>query len=303
MIEQPKILITGKNSFIGNSFEASTKFKSPDKVSLRNTSLEELSFRNYDAVLHLPALVHQSSSIPYQTYHKINTELAYETAKKAKEEGVEHFVFFSTIRVYGEYTKKNETWDEETSPSPTDNYGRSKLEAEKKIAPLSDENFTVSILRIPMVYGPGNRGNINKMIHFVEKYRFAPFSKIRNERNVLYIKNLVDFLDKIIQHRIDGLFVVTDPSPVSTSEIADNIRKHIDKKIFTLSIPGIFRFLLKSIWRAGYYKIFGNLKLDCTKSFERLGFEPVYNFEEGIVEMMDWYKNSKKARSGANNEQ
>jgi UDP-glucose 4-epimerase len=295
MIEQPNILIIGKNSFIGNSYEENTKFKNREKISLRNSTLEELSFSNYQALLHLPAIVHQSSKIPYEKYHEVNTTLAYETARKAKEEGVKHFVFFSTIRVYGEYTKRNETWDEETPPSPTDNYGRSKLEAEKQITALSDDHFTVSILRIPMVYGPGNRGNINKMIHFIEKFRFSPFSRINNERNVLYIKNLVDFLDEIIQHRTGGLFVVTDPNPVSTSEIADNICKHIDKKILTFSIPGIFRFLLKSMWRAGYYKIFGNLKLDCTESFERVAFEPGYNFGEGIAEMMEWYKNNQKA--------
>jgi UDP-glucose 4-epimerase len=246
--------------------------------------------------------VHQSSKIPYEKYHEVNTTLAYETARKAKEEGVKHFVFFSTIRVYGEYTKEDETWDEETTPYPTDNYGRSKLEAEKQITALSDDHFAVSILRIPMVYGPGNRGNINKMIHFIEKFRFSPFSGINNERNVLYIKNLVDFLDKIITNRIGGLFVVTDPNPVSTSEIADDICKHIDKKIFKFSIPGMFRFLLKSMWRAGYYKIFGNLKLDCTKSFERVAFEPDYNFGEGIAEMMEWYKNNQKATGRANNE-
>jgi UDP-glucose 4-epimerase len=289
-----RILIIGQNSFIGNSFQSYSSYRQIDKISLRKNNLDDLSFKEYDVILHLAALVHQSSKIPYEEYYKVNVELAYRVAEKARREGAKQFVFFSTIRVYGEYTGKNEIWNEYTTPKPTDNYGKSKLEAERLLNTLNTEDFAVSILRIPMVYGPDNRGNINKMIHFLEKFRFSPFRKIENERNVLYVKNLVDFIGLILEHRRSGLFVVTDPYPVSTSEIAENIIKHIDKKVFSFSVPVMFRKIVKLIWSAGYYKIFGNLKLDSSESFKDVNFFPEYAFEEGMKEMMHSYKHRKK---------
>ncbi|MGM0496749.1 MAG: NAD-dependent epimerase/dehydratase family protein [Bacteroidota bacterium] len=289
-MSQPRVLIVGKNSFIGNSFEQHSRLKPCDKVSLKTNKLDSINFSDYDTVLHLPAIVHQSSKIPYQQYYEINTELAYKTALKAKQEGVKQFVFLSTIRVYGEYTPKGVGWNEETTPKPTDNYGRSKLEAEEKLRTLNDRDFYVSILRIPMVYGPGNRGNINKMIAFINKYHLAPFLNISNERNILYVKNLVDFIDQVILQYQQGTFLVTDPRPISTTEIAQTISKHLDKKIFLFTVPCFLRGILKFLSPSVYCKIFGNLKLYSTESYKRIGFQPGYSFDQGMKEMIDWYK-------------
>lgn len=290
---QSKVLILGKNSFIGKSFERHSRFKPCDKVSLKTSRLDSLNFSGYEAVLHLPALVHQSTNIPYERYHEINTELAYNSALKAKQEGVKHFVFLSTIRVYGGYTPGGSVWSEQTPPKPIDNYGKSKLYAEKKLKSLVDENFHVTILRIPMVYGSGNRGNINKMIEFMDKYHIAPFLNIHNERNILYVKNLVDFIDQVILQNKQGVFLVTDPKSVSTTEIANSISTHIDKRLVHFSIPGFLRLILKLLRPFIYYKIFGDLHLDSTKAYKEVDFNPRYSFEQGMKEMMEWYKNNK----------
>jgi len=291
MQRSPKILILGENSFIGNSYQKYSGFKDCDKVSLKQHNLEDFDFKEYDTILHFPAIVHQSSKIPYEKYRDVNTNLAYRTAKKAKNDGVRQFIFFSTIRIYGEYTPGNVVWDESTEPSPTDNYGRSKLEAENKLRPLSDSDFHIVILRIPMVYGPGNRGNINKMISLIDKFQIAPFSDINNERNVLYIKNLVEFLDQVILQSKEGTFLVTDPDTVSTTKIARTISKYLNKKVILLPVPKPLRKLLKHFWKAGYYKVFGNLKLDSTTSYKIINFQPGYTFDQGMKEMMEWYKN------------
>jgi UDP-glucose 4-epimerase len=285
----PKILIIGRNSFIGNSFAEYSDFKQCDKISLRTANLKDLDFSGYDVVLHLPAIVHQSSKIPYQRYYEVNAELAYQTALKAKKEGVKQFIFFSTIRIYGEYTPKNLIWDEFTEPVPTDNYGRSKLEAEKKLKSLNDLSFRIAILRIPMVYGPGNRGNINRMIDFMVNYRFAPFLNINNERNILYIKNLTQYLEQVIFKKAHGTFLASDPEAVSTTKIARAIAMNMNQKIYMFSIPKLVRKILKIVWRSGYHKIFGNLKLDGSKSFKILNYTPEYSLEEGMEEMIEWY--------------
>jgi len=285
----PKILIIGRNSFIGNSFAEHTSFKHCDKISLRTANLQDLNFNGYDVVIHLPAIVHQSSEIPYKKYYEINVELALQTALKAKKEGVKQFIFLSTIRIYGEYTPENVIWSENTEPAPTDNYGKSKLEAEEKLKPLNDSDFLISVLRIPMVYGPGNRGNINKMIDFMVHYRVAPFLTINNERNILYIRNLTEFIDQVITQKASGTFLASDPDAVSTTKIARAIAMHMNKKIYMFSIPPLFRRILKMAWRSGYHKIFGNLKLDCTASFKTLNYIPGYTLEEGMKEMIEWY--------------
>lgn len=291
-MQQPNILILGKSSFIGNGFCNYTQFGNCDKGSLREQSLDRFDFSGYDVLLHLPAIVHQSSRIPYEKYYQVNAELAYQAALKAKREGVKQFVFFSTIRIYGEYTKDGTVWNEGTAPNPTDNYGKSKLEAEKMLRTLADTDFHIAILRIPMVYGPGNRGNLNKMIAFIKKYRIAPFLNIPNKRNILYIKNLAGFIDQLILQDQDGTFLVTDPEPVSTSEIARSISKYLDKRVFLSPIPGFVRILFKNVWPSGYFKVFGNLELDNRSSFEQLDYHPQYNFDQGMKEMMAWFKDN-----------
>jgi len=290
---QPRVLILGKNSFIGKNFEAYSMLQPCDKVSLKTNELDSLNFSDYDAVLHLPAIAHQSSKIPYHQYYKVNSELAYETARKAKEEGVKQFVFLSTIRIYGEYTPGDVIWNEETVPKPTDNYGKSKLVAEQKLRTLNDQGFKVTIIRVSMVYGPGNKGNINKMIAFIDKYRIAPLLNINNRRNILYVKNLVDFIDQVIRQRQQGTFLVTDPKPISTTEIAQTISKYLEKRIFRFSIPDFLRAFLKFLSPSVYHKIFDNLVLDNTTTYKSIDFQPRYSFDQGMKEMVDWYKMNK----------
>ena len=160
------LLLTGKSSFLGNSFK---RFSLRDRdnieiISLRNNDLGRINLNAVDVILHLAAIVHQTTKIPEENYFKVNTDLAYDLAQKAKKEGVRQFIFFSTIRIYGEYTIEGEKWTEETPPKPIDPYGRSKLKAEEKIMKLNDDTFTVTVLRIPMVYGPGVKGNMLKLI-------------------------------------------------------------------------------------------------------------------------------------------
>ena len=152
-----RILITGVNSYVGNSLEAWLA-KEPhnyqvDKISLRDGSWKKRDFSNYDSIVHVAGIAHRKETKDNKhLYYEVNRDLAFEVAEKAKREGVSHFIFLSSISVYG----INEgVIDENTIPKPTSNYGRSKLEAEQLIRTLEDERFKVAILRPPMIYGKG----------------------------------------------------------------------------------------------------------------------------------------------------
>lgn len=156
-----RILITGANSYIGTSFE---KWLSqwPDKYTVDTIDMidgkwRKESFAGYDVVFHVAGIAHiRETKKNRDLYYKVNRDLAYETAKKAKAEGVNQFIFISSMSVYG---VDNGVINKNTPLNPKSNYGKSKLQAEKLIKPLCDDNFKVAILRPPMVYGKGCKGN------------------------------------------------------------------------------------------------------------------------------------------------
>lgn len=157
-----KILITGANSYIGTSFE---KYVSQwpekyeiDTVDMIDGSWREKSFAGYDAVFHVAGIAHRKETKENEhLYYEVNRDLAIETARKAKQDGVPQFIFLSSMSVYG---KNTGIITQETPIVPKSDYGKSKAEAEKGIEVLQDANFNVAILRPPMIYGKGCKGNI-----------------------------------------------------------------------------------------------------------------------------------------------
>jgi nucleoside-diphosphate-sugar epimerase len=164
-----KILITGANSYIGTSFE---KYVSqwPDKyivdtVDMIDGTWKQKDFSKYDVVFHVAGIAHVSPNPKLkELYYKVNRDIAIETAKKAKLEGIKQFIFMSSIIVYGESGRINEKKiiNRDTVPRPANSYGDSKLQAEKGIKALENNRFKVVILRPPMIYGKGSKGNYNK---------------------------------------------------------------------------------------------------------------------------------------------
>ena len=166
-----KVLITGAGSYIGTSVE--TYLNRPeyagmyqvDTVDMIGNGWKEKDFSGYDTVFHVAGIAHADISHVTEEqkklYYRVNRDLAVSTAKKAKREGVRQFIYMSSIIVYGETTsiRKERVITKDTKPHPTSFYGDSKWKAEQKLAPLGDENFHVAILRPPMIYGEGGKGN------------------------------------------------------------------------------------------------------------------------------------------------
>ena len=198
-----KILITGAGSYIGTSFEKYLKENYPDDylvdtVDMLDPSWREKSFAGYDAVYHVAGIAHSDSGKispeKEKLYRSVNTDLTVETAKKAKADGAGQFIFMSSAIVYGESGRigKPKVITPDTPTAPANCYGDSKVQAENGILPLSDEGFRVCILRPPMIYGKGSKGNFPQLERFAKKLHFFPY--VKNRRSMLYIGNLVEFV-------------------------------------------------------------------------------------------------------------
>ena len=270
-----KILITGKGSYLGNSLkaylEAFGDCYQVDCLSLRSGDWKEQSFRGYDAVYHTAAIVHQprSKDAPGELarYRAVNCDLAVAAAKKAKAEGVRQFVFLSTMAVYGLTAAfgKTVTITAQTPTVPTDNYGLSKLEAERALFSLESPDFRVAILRPPMIYGKDCKGNFRSLISFARRLPFFP--KVPNQRSMLYVGNLNRLVQQIIDREERGIFCPQDPEYVNTSAMVQAIAAAQGKHL--VLIPGFsWAFHLLRHLTGAVDKAFGSLVYD--KSLSKL---------------------------------
>lgn len=274
-----RILITGENSYIGRMF---TKWVGQwpnkyhvDEISVRGDEWKKADFSSYDSVFHVAGIAHNSSDPKLEDlYYQVNRDLTIEVAKKAKEDGVKQFIFMSSIIVYG---TKNEFIDENTKPNPDNFYGDSKLQAEKGILPLQDDNFHIAIIRPPMIYGKGSKGNYPLLSKFAQ---ITPiFPDYDNKRSMLHIDNLTEFIRLIIDNEDEGTFHPQNKEYVKTSEMVKVISEVHGKKIIQTKI---FNLIIKSMENINVVnKVFGNLAYDINLSDYKYKFR-VRNFEESV---------------------
>ena len=264
-----KILITGANSYIGTSFE---KYMSQwldeyqiDTLDMIDDSWREKDFNGYDCIYHVAGIAHSDngkiSAEKSKLYYAVNTELTVEVAKKAKLEGVKQFIFMSSAIVYGESAPiaKKKVITRETPVSPTNSYGDSKVQAEKGIWALNDDIFKVVILRPPMIYGPRSKGNYPVLVKLALKLPVVP--KVNNERSMLYIGNLMEFVRLMVKNEEQGVFWPQNKEYSNTTELVKLIAQAHKKRIAI--VPG-FTWALKLLSRVTglVNKAFGSLCYD-----------------------------------------
>ena len=291
MDKKKTLMITGASGFVGSNFikEYGEEYNIIP-VSIRENKPEELDYSNVDCILHLAALVHQMKGAPDEKYFEVNTELTRRLAEAAKAKGVKHFVFYSTVKVYG-YDGDLYNHDfvlTEASPcTPNDPYGASKYEAEKILRSMEDENFKVAVIRPPMVYGPGVKGNMLNLIKLVDKFPILPFNYDENRRSIVYIGNLLLLTDKVIRNEKQGIFIPQDESTVSIEEIIEGIAKGLGKKRALIKFPeNLYNFLCNKK-RNIMVRLYGTL------AFENKNDNDIKNkftTEAGIKNMIEWYR-------------
>ncbi len=288
-----KILITGAGSYIGTSFETYTKEKySADfeiaTIDMKDASWREYDFAAYDVVFHVAGIAHVdvggADEATIQKYYAVNTDLAIETAKKAKEAGVKQFVFMSSAIIYGDSAPlgKRRRITKKTKPHPANFYGDSKWQADQGIRKLADESFTVTVLRPPMIYGKGSKGNYPTLSKMARK--LPVFPNVMNERSMLYIENLCEFLCQVMLRGEGGIFWPQNAEYSKTSDIVKKIAEAAGHRIAVTKalnpfvgmgakMPGKISELVN--------KAFGNLSYE--QSMSRYDFDyQIVDLEESI---------------------
>lgn len=285
------ILLTGASGFVGKHYLQHFGDKQNIiTVSLRRTAVEDIDFGGVDAVVHLAGKAHQTKKIPSEIYFDINRDLTLRLAQKAKSEGVNQFVFISTVKVYGDYQDQDIKINEKSPCSPSDPYGKSKLEAEEALKEMESEGFLVTIIRPPLVYGKGVKGNLDRLIRLVEKLPILPFDCIDNQRSMVNVLNLLELINFTIQNQTSGVFIAGDKKPHSTTELVKLINKYLKSDKILICLPRYIVAIVSLIKPALINRLFSSYIIDNTITNQKLGFQPPYTFEEGIKAMVEGYK-------------
>ncbi|MGV3009724.1 NAD-dependent epimerase/dehydratase family protein [Streptococcus thoraltensis] len=252
-----KVLITGANSYIGTSFEkwleSSEEEYKVDTLDMINPKWKEFDFSNYDSIFHVAAIVHKNEKKMDPTlYDKVNRDLPIELATLAKSAGVGQFIFLSSMSVYG---NEQEIITKSTVENPSTYYGKSKLAAEEGLKKLETESFAVVIIRPPMVYGPNATGNYARLSKLSKFTLFFP--KISNQRSMIYIDNLLEFVRKSIDLSLSGTYFPQNKEYVNTSELVKTIRQVNGKRTLLVSLFNPIITSFNNVTQIN--KLFGNL--------------------------------------------
>lgn len=264
-----RILITGAGSYIGTSFEKYMKQWSDkyqiDILDMIGDDWIKYDFSGYDSVYHVAGIAHSDngkiSKEKAKLYYEVNTKLTIRTAMKAKKAGVKQFIFMSSAIVYGDSAPigKMKMITRDTPVKPANCYGDSKVKAERGLKRLEDENFKVVILRPPMIYGKGSKGNYPLMSKIAQKVLVFPY--VKNCRSMLYIENLMEFVRLMIENEERGTFWPQNKEYSNTSKLVKKIAAEHGKRIVLvkgctvpLKIAGMMTGLVD--------KAFGNLAYD-----------------------------------------
>ncbi len=296
-----RVLITGANSYIGVSFEKYAKEHYPEKLSIDTINMidgswREKDFFGYDVVYHVAGIAHADvgnvDEAAKKKYYAINTDLAIETARKAKMDGVKQFVFMSSAIIYGDSAPygKSKKITKDTKPKPANFYGDSKWQADKKVRALASDGldgkreFIVTVLRPPMIYGKGSKGNYPTLAKVAKVLPIFP--DVQNERSMLYIGNLCEFLSQVMIRSEGGVFWPQNSTYSNTSHMVRYIGRLHGHRVVLSKFMGICVGIGCHVpGKIGgvVNKAFGNLTYDKSMSNYDFMYQK-YSLKESLVE-------------------
>ncbi len=255
-----KILITGAGSYIGMCFEEYMKNfpdYQVDTLDMLQKNWESKDFSSYNSIYHVAGIAHRKETEENANlYYEVNRDLVLKVAEKAKRENVKQFVFLSSMSVYG---VEEGVITKDTPPNPKSNYGKSKIQAEELLGNLRSDDFKIAIMRPPMVYGDGCKGNYQMLVKFAKM--LPVFPDYENKRSMIHVDNLSKFVKNLIDEEKDGLFFPQDENYVCTCKMVKEIGNGMGKNIKLLKIMNPAVSILKKLTTQGK-KAFGDLIYD-----------------------------------------
>jgi len=313
-----KILITGATGFVGRALFENLKSKKKYFAHLTTrTNQEELfeggkafnigeidantdwkdALDGVDCIIHCAARAHmtekkQTDSL--NAYRTINVDGTRNLAKQAVSIGIKRFIFLSSIKVNGEGTIASKSFKYNDISQPEDAYGISKWETEKALLEISKQTgLEVVIIRPPLVYGEGVKGNFLRLLDIVYKQIPLPFAKINNLRSFIALDNLIDLIICCIEHPKAGgkTFLVSDGEDLSTSDLIMKLSKLMDKSPRLFQVPQlIIQLIGRLVGKSSEVKrLLESLRVDNSYTREILGWSPVLSLDESLAKTVRWY--------------
>jgi nucleoside-diphosphate-sugar epimerase len=266
------------------------------------SSLSREDFNKVEVVVHLAARVHKindNHSNREVEYKKVNCDATLALASLAAEAGVKRFIFLSSIKVNGETTDANNPFTADDMHMPDDLYALSKYEAEQGLLDLARKtDMDVVIIRPPLVYGPGVKGNFSVMMKWVNRPVPLPFGAIKNLRSLIALDNLVSFISLCVDLKksvkaSNQVFLISDGMDVSTTELLKKIRQaskfesSLGTKALLLPIPvNIMMFVAKLLGKSDVAnRLFGSLQVDSSKAYDLLSWTPIVNLDQQLAKI------------------
>ena len=310
-----KILLTGASGFLGKSITQYLERSSKNKLSLvfrkndfppgnKNFCVGDIShatdfsapLSGQNVVIHTAARVHimrDNSSEAMYKFRQVNVEGTLNLARQAVEAGVKRFIFISSVKVNGEFTVGSESFSEQNAPNPQDPYGLSKYEAEKGLMDIANSSgMEVVIIRPPLIYGPGVKGNFETMIKVVKSGLPLPLGLVDNRRSLIALDNLVDLINTCIDHpnARNRVFLVSDGEDVSSLDLVKEISKAFGARLYVFSISvSLMKIVAKLIGKSLIAdRLFGDLRVDSSKTDKLLDWKPVVSMGDQLKKIADY---------------
>ncbi len=313
-----RVLVTGANGFVGSALcqklsahgtavraaVRSGSFSGPHSSSVQSVRVGDIhagtdwstALTGVTHIVHLAARVHvmhERSRDPLAEFRAVNTSGTVNLARLAVAAGVRRLVYVSTIKVNGERTT-GRPFHADDGPQPEDAYAQSKLEAELVLNKVGrDSGMEVVIVRPPLVYGPGVRGNFLSMLRTVEHGWPLPLASCDNRRSLVGLANLVSLLEKCVTHPAAAgqVFLVADGEDLSMPELLRRVAYALGKKARLMPFPpALLRLVATIAGRPGVYeRLCGSLQVDVSKTRELLGWRPPSTVDEELARTARWF--------------
>lgn len=296
-------LIAQNHTIIGISRHTDSTLSSPQLQQIQTPSLDtypdwQQTLIGVDAIIHLAARAHilQDTALdPTAEFFKINTQATINLAQAAIQAGVNHFIFISSIGAMT--TLSNDTLTETSPCEPDTPYGKSKLAAETALIELCQNTpMQWTIVRPTLVYGPGNPGNMERLIKLFNSNLPLPLGSINNQRSLIYIENLIDAIITCLHHpnAKNQTFLLSDGKNISTSDLIRYLAHSLNTRSILLPIPpALLQFLGKLTGKSSAVeRLLGSLTVSTEKITTILNWQPPYTVEQGLDSTAKWYKST-----------
>lgn len=314
-----RILVTGTNGFVGqrlvllllqrgykvNCAQRKTTYKKEKRSDCEYYEVGDFTenpvwddaLNGVDSIVHLAARVHvmqETSANPLTVFRKANVEATLKLARVAAKKNVRRFVYISTVKVNGEQTRDC-SFTEKDELNPLDPYARSKFEAEQKLMNLGEESgMEIVIIRPVLVYGPGVKGNILRLLRLIDKGVPLPFRGVNNRRSLLALDNLIDLIILCGQHpeAANQIFLATDGNDISTERLVTLCADNLHRRLRLFGVPIIVRRLLARLFpriKKLERRLYGSLQADSSKAQRLLSWQPPKSVEQGLADTANWY--------------